>query len=154
MDILRVSTAAVILLSGTYIATDNLVFKKKMPVATLNLNAYRITNEEQQEMLKQDMAMLTFEKKPVTQGIIFRIQVLSSEQPVPLNSALFMGCPDVDEYYADGRYNYTVGKFNSPDESNAMFNELENMGFHDTFLVAFKNDSPVPVKQAMCMIKR
>jgi len=99
------------------------------------------------------MITLNYNRRPVVRGIVFRIQLLASKTPVPLNSLVFNGCGNVREYYENGLYKYTAGAFKAPRQSNKMFLNLETQGFDDSFLVAFKDDRPVKVKDAMKALK-
>lgn len=101
-----------------------------------------------QDFLKRERGIITFQNIPA-RGIVFRIQVLSSKCPVSIFSSTLAGIGDVREYYYNGLYKYTVGEFKLPKQSNRMFEDLELKGYHDTFMVAFKDDKPMKVVDAM-----
>jgi N-acetylmuramoyl-L-alanine amidase len=100
------------------------------------------------DVFKEEKGIITFNDAP-TPGLVFRIQVMTSKTQVPLFSSQFKGLNDVREYYENGIYSYTVGTFRSPGKSEPLFIHLEDKGYHDSFLVAFKDDKPVKVKDAM-----
>lgn len=111
-------------------------------------------NDQQQQLLKKELGIITFRKQKVTPGLVFRIQLLASRYPISSDSRFFKGCDNVREYNYEGLYKYTTGEFNTPRQSESLFFALEKKGFHDTFLVAFKDDKPIRMIDAMKKIKK
>lgn len=111
-------------------------------------------NNPQKQALDKERGAIAFNNNKLTRGIVFRIQLVASKDQIPLDNAMFNGCGDVREYYEGGMYKYTAGEFKAPRQSNEMFRYLETKGFNDSFLVAFKDDKHIGVKDAMKMMGR
>lgn len=127
--------------------------QQKSPAKVTVANNLQQANVQQRN-LDKERGVIAFKNIKPAPGIIFRIQLLASKEPVPLNATMFSGCGDIREYYEGGIYKYTAGEFKAPHQSNDMFRYLETKGFNDSFLVAFKDDKKVKVKDAMKMMGR
>ena len=112
---------------------------------------YAGINEEGtgKDLLKLERGLIAFRNNIPKPGIVFRIQVFSSKNPVSVLSSSFKGLYDVKEYHYNGMYKYTVGEFKLPKQSNQLFEDLEQKGYHNSFMVAFKDDKPMKVADAM-----
>lgn len=86
-------------------------------------------------------------------NIIFRVQVISSEKKLPLNSPKFKDLKDMFEYEMTGVFKYTSGNF--PDLTSAvqLQKALREKGFTDAFVVAFHNGKRIPVNDAIKLLK-
>ena len=86
------------------------------------------------------------------QEIIFKVQIISSSTPFAKNSPQFKGLKDIWEYKDRGLYKYTVG--NQKDLKSASFlqSEFRRKGFSGAFVVAFKNEKRIPVREAMRLL--
>jgi hypothetical protein len=166
MNTIKLTTIVITFCSSSFLMLNHPVHRKRMPVqkplvTVLPNEGYtedkpilmdklrdNFTNDWQQNSMKRELSIIRI-KKDDAQGVIFRIQVLSLWKPISPVSQLFEDYPEVRTYFSQGMYTYTVGEFKSPGESNQMFFELNAKGFEDAFIVAFKDDRPIPVKQAM-----
>lgn len=85
-----------------------------------------------------------------TEGdVLFRIQIETSEQKIPLTSPRFKGY-QVFEYQQDGLFKYTVGAYvNNFGKANEMKNELRSKGFENAFVVAFQNGERINLQKAI-----
>jgi hypothetical protein len=106
------------------------------------------TYKPQPDIFKIENNIETFNTNP-TKGIVFRVQIITSGEPIPLFSCQFEGLNDIREYYSNGVYKYTVGSFIAPGQSSPLFDKLRAKGFSDAFLVAFKDDKRVNIEEAM-----
>lgn len=91
-------------------------------------------------------------KEPKVNNINFRVQIMTSAAKLNRANKIFKG-NDVDEYFHNGLYKYTVGKFSTLEEA---FNELkkaQNMGFNDAFIVAFNKNQRIGIKDASELIE-
>lgn len=171
MNTIKITTISIAILSGSYFvanspllpyvtfagkykAVDPAQQQDKVVPINAGLNQDISENDNGLRALNQELGALTLKRQSFVPGIVFRIQVLTSREPVSVYSNVFDGCVDVREYVYGRDYRYTVGKFLSPGQSNDMFTELYGKGFEDAFMVAFKDDRPIPVKTAMKIIRQ
>ena len=85
----------------------------------------------------------------INKEIIFKVQALSSENPIGSNSPRFKGLKNVWEYKDGGLYKYTIGNKRDIQSASALQSELRKKGFSDAFVVAFKNGKRIPVREAL-----
>jgi len=85
----------------------------------------------------------------INKEIIFKVQVLSSENPLGSDSLRFNGLKNVWEYQDGGLYKYTIGNKRDIQSASALQSELRKKGFSDAFVVAFKNGKRIPVREAL-----
>lgn len=90
---------------------------------------------------------------PISESVCFRIQVLSSNEKIPLNSPRFKGNTEVWFYKTDALFKYTIGKTVSFDEALAIQSRLREQGFNDAFIVAFEKDQRISVDLAKQKLK-
>jgi hypothetical protein len=102
-------------------------------------------SEEKKEPQKTVLA----ESDPIDNEIIFKVQVLSSKNPIGPHSPRFNGLKNVWEYQDGGLYKYTIGNLRDLQSASALQSESRNKGFGDAFVVAFKNGKRIPVRQAL-----
>ena len=86
------------------------------------------------------------------QEIIFKVQIISSSTRFAKNSPQFKGLKDIWEYKDSSLYKYTVG--NQKDLKSASFlqSEFRRKGFSGAFVVAFKNEKRIPVREALRLL--
>jgi len=104
------------------------------------------------DLFKKRKNIITFNTNP-TAGIVFRIQVLASKDQIPLFSQGFNGLNNMKEEYENGLYKYTVGEFRQPVESESTFYMLENKGYNDCYLVAYKDEKRIKIRDALETIR-
>ena len=85
----------------------------------------------------------------IDKDIIFKVQALSSKNPLGSNSPRFKGLKNVWEYKDGGLYKYTIGDKRDLRSASALQSELRKKGFSDAFVVAFKNGKRIPVREAL-----
>jgi hypothetical protein len=90
--------------------------------------------------------------RQITEEIIFKVQVLSSKNPLESNSTPFKGLKNVWEYKDGGLYKYTIGNKRDIKSASALQLEIRKKGFSDAFVVAFKNGKRIPVKEALRLL--
>ncbi|MFH0895248.1 MAG: N-acetylmuramoyl-L-alanine amidase [Bacteroidota bacterium] len=81
-------------------------------------------------------------------GIVYRIQIKTSETKISLTSKSFSGLKNVYEYNDKGKFKYTAGEYKSLKEANAYLKELKGKGYPDAFVVAFNNDKRISIEEA------
>ena len=82
------------------------------------------------------------------QEIIFKVQIISSDTLISINSPKLMGLKNVWVYKDAGLYKYTVGKEKDLKSAYLLQLELRRKGFVGAFVVAFKNRKRIPVRDA------
>jgi N-acetylmuramoyl-L-alanine amidase len=85
--------------------------------------------------------------------VIFRIQFKISTDKLKNGSSDLFGYTDVKEYYFKGIYKYYVGQTSDFNEILKLQIEIRKK-VPDAFVVAFKNDKPISIKEAMKEIGR
>lgn len=86
-------------------------------------------------------------------SLSFRIQVASSTVKRDTKPENFKGMKDITELVSEGRYKYVTGSF--PDYNDAVnYRKKIATLFPDAFIIAVKDDTVLPLKQALNMIKK
>jgi phospholipid/cholesterol/gamma-HCH transport system substrate-binding protein len=81
-------------------------------------------------------------------AIIFKVHLVSSKIRIDMNSDLFDGLGDVEEYYSGGTYSYLIG-------NTGVYSEIEEIhrkarkNFPDATIVAFKNGKLIKLEKAL-----
>jgi hypothetical protein len=88
----------------------------------------------------------------INNDIIFKVQALSSKNPLKSDSPRFKGLKNVWEYKDGGLYKYTIGNKRDIPSASVLQSELRKKGFSDAFVVAFKNGKRIPVREAMMLM--
>lgn len=84
----------------------------------------------------------------------FKVQIETSEKPISLTDARFMGL-EMEEYRQDKFFKYTTGKFvNDAKSANGYKNELRNKGFQHAFVVAFLNGERINLEKALKLAEK
>jgi hypothetical protein len=86
------------------------------------------------------------------QEIIFKVQIISSDNRLATNSPQFDGLKNVWEYREGGLYKYTVGNQKDLISASALQSEFRSKGFSGAFVVAFKNGKRIPVREAQRLL--
>ena len=81
-------------------------------------------------------------------NILFKVHLVSTENQVPLNSDIFKGLGEVEEYYASGAYSYLLGSTNSYSEIVEIQKKAREK-FPDATIVAFKNGRLIKLEKAL-----
>ena len=82
------------------------------------------------------------------QGIIFKVQIISSDTILEISSPKLKGLKNVWEYKNGGLYKYTVGNAKDLKTASLLQSEFRRKGFVGAFVVAFKNEKRIPVREA------
>ena len=101
--------------------------------------------------INSEAANIDLETK--NQGIIFKVQIISSSTHLEKNSPQFKGLKDVWEYKENNLYKYTIGSQKDLKSAAALQSECRGKGFNGAFVVAFKNGKRIPVREARQLLK-
>lgn len=86
------------------------------------------------------------------QNIIFKVHLISTPNKMPLNSPLFAGLGDIEEYAASGAFSYLAGNFKSYKEASTLLTTAYR-SFPDATIVAFRNGKILKLERALRMMK-
>ena len=79
-------------------------------------------------------------------GIVYKVQLLSSDKKIPLTSDKFKDVETPGEYMDKGMYKYTAGEFNSKQDAVKLQNELRKKGFKEAFVIAMQGGKRITLK--------
>jgi N-acetylmuramoyl-L-alanine amidase len=87
-------------------------------------------------------------------GLVFRIQIETSDKKIPLNSSRFKNL-DIHEYYQDKLYKYCTGEFkNDIQGARQRKIELIEQGFNNAFVAAFLNGERISIEKAIKLAEK
>jgi N-acetylmuramoyl-L-alanine amidase len=91
------------------------------------------------------------EIKPVTtEGakprLLYKVQILSSDKKIPLNSVKLKNVEKPGEYMDKGIYKYTSGEFSTKEEAVKLQAELIKSGFKDAFVILTQDGKRITQK--------
>ena len=92
--------------------------------------------------------------KAVNHDLIFRVQITSSNNKIPLNSRKFKGLSDIFEYKVSATFKYAVGNCITQSEAVDIQKNAKALGFKDAFVIAFFNGNRVSMKKAREVISK
>ena len=78
--------------------------------------------------------------------IVYKVQITSSDKPIPLNSDKFSGVEKPGEYVDKGIYKYTAGECKSQTDAAKLQALLRKNGFKDAFVIAMQDGKRIPLK--------
>ena len=85
-------------------------------------------------------------KKPASDPV-FKVQILACATPLKANDKRLKGHKDVDKYFENGLYKYTIGESANYDEICQLQKSLSDQ-FPQTFIVAFRNGQRMDIQEA------
>jgi len=88
----------------------------------------------------------------VVSAVVFKVQFLSSERILPLNSPLFKGLRNVEHYHHMGLFRYTVGNEPTLTAAHKLQASVRGQGFRDAFVVAFINGERATIQAAQKLL--
>jgi len=128
----------------------------------LNETIRKMRSLEEEHKIKGDVVVETksnkdFSKTKINsdtknQGIIFKVQIISSSTRLATNSPQFKGLKNVWEYQDSGLYKYTVGNQKDLKSASALQSKFRRKGFSEAFVVTFKNGKRIPVREALRLL--
>lgn len=83
------------------------------------------------------------------QGIVFKIQLVSSTQPIEININNFKGLTGVMEYETGDIYRYITGEEKTLEGAKKLQEDIRNKGYKDAFIISFKNGERISVSEAI-----
>ena len=95
---------------------------------------------------------ITTSGESVSGKIRFQVNLISTENQVPLTSKLFEGLGEIEEYSNGGTYTYFAGNSNSYNEIVKLHDQAKK-AFPDATIVAFKNGRLIKLEKALKSIR-
>jgi N-acetylmuramoyl-L-alanine amidase len=81
--------------------------------------------------------------------IVFKVQFASTSVQRPPDAPEFKGLQNVEYYFHEGMYKYTVGREISLEAAAAVQARVQRAGFKDAFVVAFQNNERISPAEAV-----
>jgi N-acetylmuramoyl-L-alanine amidase len=78
--------------------------------------------------------------------VIYKVQITSSDKPIPLSSEKFKEVEKPGEYIDKGIYKYTSGECKTQSEAAKLQSQLRKNGFPDAFVIATQDGKRIPLK--------
>ena len=82
------------------------------------------------------------------QGVVYRVQFLTSGVKLPVNHSKLKNLTEVFEYQHQGSFKYTSGKFETEQEANQYRDKLRKEGYSDAFVVPFRGNNRITLAEA------
>ena len=92
------------------------------------------------------------ETRPENDTILFKVQILTSSRQLHISSSHFKGLKNVESFKENNIYKYTYGNTSDYKKAIEIKKEIKEQ-FPDAFIVAFRNDTKIPLSEAL-KIKR
>lgn len=83
-----------------------------------------------------------------SKNTVFKVHLVSTENQIPLNSEIFEGMGEVEEYQASGAYSYLLGETTSYSEI-VKIQQAAKKNFPEASIVAFKNGRLIKLEKAL-----
>lgn len=99
---------------------------------------------EEVEVVKKDNEEK--DKNKSDAPVIYKVQITSSDKPIPLNSEKFTGVEKPGEYIDKGIYKYTAGECKNQSDAIKLQAVLRKNGFKDAFVIAMQDGKRIPLK--------
>ena len=84
----------------------------------------------------------------VIEGVVYRVQFLTSEKPLKEGAKEFKNVTGYQEYKQDGVYRYTMGNETTIAKAKNIQSEMRKKGFKDAFVIAFYNGKRISLQEA------
>ncbi len=81
-------------------------------------------------------------------SIYFKVQIVVSSAPIPLNTEQFKDLPEIEEFKSNQFYKYAVGHKKKYDDIVEYSKWVKNR-FPDAFIIAVKNGHIIPIQEAL-----
>ena len=113
---------------------------------------------ERSENMKVDTEKVKVKSGPqINHGlvVVFKVQFATSSVKKDINSSQFKGLENVDFYFDNGLYKYTIGNVKELEEAKKILNKIKEKGFKDAFIVAFSDGKRIKsISEALNLQKK
>jgi N-acetylmuramoyl-L-alanine amidase len=108
----------------------------------------------QNPAISQPNTTVDIPHKPITSGIKFQVQILSSAKPLNTATPEFKGLKNVEEQLHNGMYKYITGTTDDYAEAKQSRDKLIGIGFKDAFIIAFEDNQRIDLTKAVNQTKK
>lgn len=84
--------------------------------------------------------------EPIKSAVVYKIQLMSSDKKIPLNSDKFKNVETPGEYMDKGVYKYTAGNFKDIQKAKQLQTKMRKNGFKDAFVIAMQDGKRITLK--------
>ncbi len=84
--------------------------------------------------------------EPVKSDVVYKVQLISSDKKIPLNSDKLKNVEKPGEYIENGVFKYTAGEFTNPKDAKMLQSQLRKSGFKDAFVITMQNGKRITTK--------
>ena len=115
-----------------------------------------VTAEKEIEvsMEKSNFSDQINEEMKKNNGLIFRVQIISSTKNIAAGSSRFKNQKDIYKYYQGGLYKYCAGHFNNDLQSAKLHrSKMRELGFNGSFVVAFLDGERISIEKAIKLVE-
>lgn len=110
---------------------------------------------KKEKVVKQEDPKIPVKENVTTDDkIVFKLQILVSKEKIPLTDKRFKNIKGVDFYEDNGLYKYVIGDEESFDKIKELSQQVKKNTFPDAFIVAFRNDKRISVKEAKGLLEK
>jgi phospholipid/cholesterol/gamma-HCH transport system substrate-binding protein len=132
-------------LNSTSTSLNNLLIDlRRNPKRYVHFSAIDLGKEVVAEPVKNDQS---------GDSVIFKVFLISSTQPIAMNSPLLKGLRDVEELKSGNRYEYYTGRETSYDKIRMILDKVQS-AFPEASLQAFRNGKKISLKKALKTISK
>ncbi len=85
-------------------------------------------------------------------NIVFKVHLISTPDQIPLNSPLFRGIENVEEFAVSGAFTYLAGNYSSYTEAEKLL-RIAYRVFPDATIVAFKDGKNIKLERALKQLR-
>ena len=120
--------------SNQKVEDSPVIIEKEIEVITEKSN---LSDQINEEIKKKD-------------GLIFRVQIISSTKNLAAGSSRFKNQKDIYKYYQGGLYKYCAGHFfNDLQSAKLHRSKMRELGFNGAFVVAFLDGERISIEKAV-----
>jgi N-acetylmuramoyl-L-alanine amidase len=83
---------------------------------------------------------------PVKSSVVYKVQLLSSDKKIPLDSDKFKNVEKPGEYEEKGIFKYTAGEFTTQQDAKEQQTLLRKNGFKDAFVIMMQDGKRITLK--------
>jgi N-acetylmuramoyl-L-alanine amidase len=112
------------------------------------------TTKDKIDLLNQENPNKKIEVENDSTGLIFRVQIVTSDKQLSKSSNVFSGY-DIYEYQQDNLFKYCTGTFsNDLDGAKNLKLEVQKKGHKNAFVVAFLNGERISIEKAINLAEK
>ena len=106
----------------------------------------KVEEKEVKEVIKETKNEDKKGNEQVKQTVVYKVQLMSSDKKIPLNSDKFKNVEKPGEYMDKGIYKYTAGEFSYQQDAKELQMILRKKGFKDAFVINMLDNKRIALK--------